>query len=100
MTAEDVTREHRLAAIGNDINVLGDIRAIEPQRIEAAASIDHIAAVTGIPDEGVIAIAERRDVVALAANHRVVAGAADQRVGPGTAGDRVIACPAIKRQMR
>ena len=83
------------AAIGRDVDVLVDVGAVEDQRIGAGSAFDDVAAVAGIPDEGVVAVAEIGEVVAAAAGDDVVAGAADQRVGALAAGDGVVAGTAI-----
>ena len=55
-----------------------------------------VAAVAGIPDEGVVAGAELSGVVAAAAVDRVIAVAADQRVGAVATGDGVVAGAAVE----
>ena len=56
------------AALGRDIDVLGHIRAVETQRIEAILAVDDVAAVARIPDERVVAGAEQCGVVAATAS--------------------------------
>ena len=82
----DVAGEHRPPAIGRDVDVLVDVGAVEQQRVVARAAVDGVAAVAGVPDEGVVARAERGHVVAAPADDGVVAGAA---------GDGVVAVAAV-----
>ena len=91
----DVAEQPHPLAIGRDVDVLGDVGAVEHQRIGAGLALDHVAAVARIPDERVVAVAEQRDVVAAAADHGVVAVAADQHVVAVAAGDGVVAGAAI-----
>ena len=56
--AADVAGQLRPMAVGRDDHVLVDIRAVEPQRVEAVLAFDHIAAVARIPDERVVAGAQ------------------------------------------
>ena len=58
-------------------------------------ALDDVAAVAGIPLEGVVAGAEEGDVVALLAVDEVVVDAAEQHVGTVAAEDRVVACTAV-----
>src|SRR5205823_3870704 len=64
--------------------------AVEQQRIVARLAFDRVAAVAGIPDEGVVAGSELGRVSALAADHRVVALATGDGVIAGAAVDREI----------
>ena len=75
------------------------VGAVEEHRVGAGLALDGVAAVAGVPDEGVVAGAHQGhvvapaavdDVVAVAADQHVVAVAADQRVVPRAAvhGDR------------
>ncbi len=57
-------------------NVLVDVGAVEHERIVAALAFHDVAAVAGVPDELVVAVAEKGDVIAAAAGDDVVAGAA------------------------
>ena len=70
-------RQPHPAAIGRDVDVLGDVGAVEQQRVGAGLALDDVAAVAGVPDERVVAGAEEGRVVAAAADHDVVAVAAD-----------------------
>src|SRR5207253_11322614 len=78
----------------SDLNV----GAVELQRVGAGLALDHIAPVTRIPHERVVAGAELRHVVAATTDHGVVAVAANQHVGTGAASDGVVAGTAIDRQ--
>ena len=75
--------------------------ALEPLNTSVSVPVppsDRVAAVAGIPGEGVVAGAEVGEVVAAAADHRVVAVAADQGVVALAAGDGVVAGAAIDGQ--
>ena len=74
-------RKSTRAAVGQDVDVLADVGAVEEQRVGAVLALDRVVAVARIPDEGVVAGAQQRDVVALVAVDEVVAVAAEQRVG-------------------
>ena len=56
------------AAVGRDVDVLGDVGAVEQQRVVAALALDGVAAVARVPDEGVVAGAHQGHVVAAAAD--------------------------------
>ena len=44
------SRENRdAAAVGRDVDVLGDVGAVEQQRVVAGLALDRVAAVAGIP---------------------------------------------------
>ena len=60
-----------------------------------APALDRVAAVARIPDERVVAVAERGGVVAAAAVDEVVAVAADERVVALAARDGVVAGAAV-----
>src|SRR6185295_15957068 len=93
--AGDIAGQPHAAAIGRDVHVLGDVCAVEHQRIGAALALDDVAAVTGIPGERIVAVAEQGHVVAAAADHGVVSVTADERVGVLASGDGVVAGAAI-----
>ena len=71
--AGDVAREPHAAAIGRDVDLLVDVRAVEQQRVVAGLALDDVAAIAGIPDEGVVAGAEQGHVVAATAVDEVIA---------------------------
>ena len=83
----------------DDVDVLGDVGAGEPQRVDAGSTFDGVAAVAGIPLEQIVAGAEQGGVVAPAAGHEVVAVAADQRIVARAADDGVVAGAAIDGQL-
>src|SRR4051794_28518520 len=91
----DVAGEAHARAVGRDVDVLADVRAVELQRVVAGLAFDGVAAVAGVPLEGVGAGAELRGVGADVAVDVVVAGPAEQGVGAVAAGDRVIAVAAV-----
>src|SRR5260370_6169688 len=82
----NVAGEPYVAAIGRDVDLLGDIGAVELERVGTRAAFDHVAAVARIPDEGVVAGAELGKVIAAAAGDGVVAVASEQRVVAVSAG--------------
>ena len=67
----------RVRAVGRDVDLLGDVGAVEQQRVVAGLALDGVAAVAGVPDERVVAGAQQGRVVAAAAVDQVVALAAD-----------------------
>ena len=91
----DVAGEAHPAAVRRDVDVLGDVRAVEQQRVGAGLALDGVAAVARVPLERVVAGAEERGVVALVAVDEVVAVAAEQHVGAVAADDRVVAGAAV-----
>src|SRR5262249_39429165 len=68
-----VAGQPRSLAVGGDVHVLIDVAAIEHERVRARLALDRVAAITRIPDERVVAVAEQGRVVAAAAGHNVVA---------------------------
>ena len=95
----DVAGEPHPAAVGRDVDVLGDVGAVEQQRVGAVLAFDRVAAVARIPDEGVVAGAEEGRVVAAAAVDDVVAVAAEQHVVAVAAGDGVVAGAAVDGEL-
>src|SRR3954451_2847723 len=91
----DVAGEAHARAVGRDVDVLADVRAVELQRVVAGLAFDGVAPVAGVPLEGVGAGAELGGVGADVAVDVVVAGPAEQGVGAVAAGDRVIAVAAV-----
>ena len=85
--------------IGRNVDVLVDVGAIEHQRVSAGLTLDNIAAVARIPDEGVVAVAEKGDVVATSADHGVVAVTAEEHVIALASGDGVVPGAAVDRQL-
>ena len=83
----DVAEEANAAAIGRDIDVLGDVRAEEVESVEARLTFDRVAAVARVPPELVVSGAEQRQITTLVTVDEVVAVAAEQDVRPLTAGD-------------
>ena len=92
----DVSREGDPRAICRDPDHLGDVGAVEQERVGAALALDDVAAVPGIPDERVIAGTELRRVGAAASGDHIIAVAADQCVVAIAAGDRVVAGAAVQ----
>ena len=92
-------KKQHAAAIGRDVDVLGDVGAEEQQRVGAVLAFDGVAAVARVPVEHVVAGAEQRDVVAVVAEDEVVAVAAEQRVVALAAEDGVVAGAAVDGQL-
>ena len=96
MLATSRVKQHA-PAVGRDVDVLVDVRAVEQHRVGAGLAFDHVAAVARIPLEHVVAGAEQGGVVALLAVDEVVAVAAEQEVGAVAAEDGVVAGAAVDR---
>src|SRR6185312_9544121 len=73
----DIAEEQGPPAVGEDVNVLGDVGAVEDEGVDAVLAFDHVVAVAGGPAKHVIAGAEKRDIVAVVAEDGVVAVAAE-----------------------
>ena len=69
------------------------------QRVGVGLTLDDVAAVAGVPDEGIVASAEQRHVIATATSDSVVASAAEQNIGAGAAYDGVVIVAAVDRQI-
>ena len=95
----DVAGEQRAPAVGDDVDVLGDVRAEEQHRVGAVLAFDRVVAVARVPLEHVVAGAHQGDVVAVVAEDEVVAVAAEEHVGALAAEDRVVAGAAVERQL-
>src|SRR5262249_44334566 len=94
----DVSGQQRARAVGGNGDGFGGGGAVELQRIVARLALDDVAAVAGVPDERVVAVAEQRGIVAGTAGHDVGAVAAHQIGGARRADDRVVAGTAVYRQ--
>ena len=94
----DVAGEADPVAVRRDVDDLGDVCAVELQRVGAALALDDVRAVPRVPDKGVVPGAKKRRVVAAAAGHEVVAVATQQQVGAVAACDGVVARATIDRQ--
>src|SRR5262249_10240709 len=70
--AGHVAGEQHPAAVGGDVDLLGDVGAVELQRVGAGLALDDVGAVARVPDERVVARAHERRVVAPAADDQVV----------------------------
>ena len=67
MTLATSRMKQHAPAVGQDVDVLADVRAVEQQRVGAVLALDGVVAVARIPLEGVVARAHQRDVVAVVA---------------------------------
>ena len=99
MHVGDVAEEQRPPAVGGDVDVLGDVRAVEEQRVGAVLALDGVVAVARVPLEDVVAGAEERRVVAVVAEDEVVAVAAEEHVRALAAEDAVVAGAAVDGQL-
>ena len=72
----------------DDVEVLGDVGAVEQHRVGAVLALDDVVAVARVPLEHVVAGAHERHVVALLAVDEVVAVAAEQEVDAVAAEER------------
>ena len=54
----DVADEEQSPTVRGHVDPLGDVGAVEPQRVAARLALDRVAAVARIPDEGVVAGAQ------------------------------------------
>ena len=79
----DVADEAHAPAVGRDVDVLGDVGAVEVEPVQAVLALDGVVAVARIPLEDVVAGAEESDVVARAAVDDIVTAATVKRVGAG-----------------
>ena len=93
-----VAEEAQPLAVGGHVDALGDVGAVEQQRVDAGLAFDGVAAVARIPDERVVAGAQERQVVAAVAVARVVSVAAEQGLDAPAAGERVVSCAAVQGQ--
>jgi microcompartment protein CcmL/EutN len=65
--------------------VLGDVGAVEQERVDAGLTIDYVVVVAWVLDKHIVPRAHEGDVAAIAANDEVVALAAEENVGTQTA---------------
>src|SRR5436190_3877634 len=88
----DIAGEPHPRAIGREIDLLVDVRAVEYQRVVTALTFNRVAAVAGIPDEGIVTGSQLGRIVAAPADDKIIAGAADNMVVAIAAVDREIDC--------
>ena len=88
--------EPETLAVRRQVDLLAAACAVEEHRVGAVLTFDDVAAVAGIPDEGVIAGAHQARVGAAVAVDHVVAVAADQALGSGASTQNV----AFRRRRR
>ncbi len=93
----DVAGQPHAPAVGGEVDYLGRVGAVEPDRVGSGLALDRVVAVARIPLEHVVAGPEKDDVVALLAVDEIVAAAADQNVGAIASQDRVVADAAVDR---
>ena len=104
----DAVRVHRDGALGAEeaqaftvrrqVDLLGDVGAVEQHRVGAGLALDGVAAVARIPDERVVAGAQERQVVPSVPVDRVVPVAAEQPLGSGAAVEVVVSIVTVKRR--
>src|SRR5262249_54480593 len=73
----DIAGEPRASAVSRDGHALVCAGAVELERIDAGLTIDRVATVARIPDEGIVTGAEICHVTTVTTNHRVIPGASD-----------------------
>ena len=93
----DVAGEAKPAAVCGQVELLADVGAVEEHGVGAVLALDDVAAVAGIPLEGVVACSHQRHVGAAVAVDEVVAVAAYQRLSAGATGERVVVFSAVER---
>ena len=81
--------------LADDGEVLGAVAAVEEHRVDAGLTFDGVAAVAGIPLEGVVVAAEVADVVPLLTVDEVAAVPAEQAVGAIAPEEDVAAVAAV-----
>ena len=89
-----VTGQQRACPVRCQRVVLGGVAAVELQRVGPGLPLDNVAAVAGVPDEPVVAVAAEHHVVADPRVDRVVAGPAQDDLGADSPRDRVVAVAA------
>ena len=93
-----VAEEPQPVAVRGQVDVLEAGGAVEEHPVVPALPFDDVAAVTGIPDERVVAAAHESGVGTAVAVDRIVPAAAAQGLVAGAAGDSVVAAPAVDRR--
>ena len=78
--AADVTGETQTRAVGREVDVFGNIGAVEKQRVLPRLTFYRIVAVARVPKECIVPLAAESDIDIPAPDHQVIAGAADQEV--------------------
>src|SRR5262249_39827439 len=96
----DIAGEQQPGAIGGQVEALSEARSVELHRVGAVLAFDEVIAVTGVPNEGVVAGAHGGRVVATTADDEVVAVIANQLVCAGATGDGIVTVTAIDRESR
>ena len=91
MTLATSRKKRTRRTIGGDVDVLGEVGAIEVESVQAVLTVDGVVEVARIPLEDVVAGAEESDVVARATVEDIVAAATVKRVGAGKPGQGVCA---------
>ena len=93
-----VRKKREPVPVRRQLDLLGDVGAVEAHRVGAGLAFDRVAAVARIPDERVVACAHEGPVGSSVAVDRVVPVAAEQQVGALAAGERVVTRAAVERQ--
>ena len=78
--AVDIAGEAHASTIGGDIDVLGEVDAVEVEPVDAVLTFDGVVGIALIPLKDVVAGAQESDVVARAPIDHIVAAAAIERV--------------------
>ena len=95
-----VAEEPQPVAVRRQVDVLGDVGAVEAHRVGAGLALDRVAAVARIPDERVVTRAQQREVVAAVAVDRCRCRRRRATSRRPAAGDRVVARSAVERAAR
>src|SRR4029450_12948723 len=61
----DVARQSHATGVGEHVDLLGDVAAVEVERVGSGLPLDDVARVAGVPLEVVVAVAQGRAVGAL-----------------------------------
>src|SRR5262249_28964521 len=95
----DVAEEAHPTAVGGDVDLLGDVGAVEQHGVSAGLALDGVAAVARVPLEHVVAGAHLGQVVAVVAVDDIVAVAAVEGVVALATEDGVPAGPAVHGEL-
>src|SRR5262245_22368058 len=85
-------------SVGQDVDSLGDVRAVQHQLVQAALPVDGVAAVARVPDEGVGTRAAQHGVVPGAGVHGQPDQRARVRLEQARGIHRVVAAEGVHRQ--
>src|SRR5207253_1835827 len=78
-----------------DVEEFADGGAVEDHAVAASLALDHIAAMTGIPLEDIVAMTQQNRVVSLVAVDEVIVVAADEHIRAIATKQRIVTGPSI-----